>query len=140
MKKCNAGVARSELLQMRAVPGYPKGFSIPPGSGSRREIQKMLRIWFGDRAVLGLCPQAFGLPAATVLSSASPAAVFSVRRVIRYSKLRPLLWCWHIPVFQCSSCVLRDGGLPAPFFRMSRLLLLWRQVRFRAEMRQGLSF
>lgn len=132
---------------MRPIPGYPAGCSgwergaaSHPGSGSRREIQKMLRIYFGDRAVLGLHPWAFGLPAATVLSPASPAAVFSIHRVIRYYKLRPLLWCWRIPFFQRSSRVLQDEGLPAPFFWMFRLLLLRRQVRSRAGMRHGPSF
>lgn len=43
----NAGIAQSELLWMRVVPGAPRDAASHPSSGSRREIQKMLRIYSG---------------------------------------------------------------------------------------------
>lgn len=107
----------------RALQQQDWGAASQPGSGCGREIQKMLRVYFGEEAALGLHPWASGLPAATVLSPVSPAAVFSIRRVIRYHKLWSLLWCWHTLFFQHSPPVLQDEGLLPPFFQMCFIML-----------------
>lgn len=137
--ECRSGYERSLGTPRVAVDGSGVQYPAPAlaAGGRSRSCSGFI---LETRAVLGLHPRAFGLPAATVLSPASPAAVFSIRRVIGYYKLRPLPWCWRIPFFQHSSRVLQDEGLPAPFFRMLRLPLLWRQVRSRAGMRHGPSF
>lgn len=121
MIKWNAGIAWSELpVRCRSGIGVQHpSLALAAGGRSRRCSGFILE----RRAVLGLHPWASGLPAATVLSPVSPAAVFSIRRVIRYHKLWSLPWCWRTLFFQHSPPVLQDEGLLAPFFRMCFIML-----------------
>lgn len=118
----NAGVARSELLWMRVVPGAPRDAASHPSSGSRREIQKMLRIYSGGKSCGGAPSLGAGLACSHHALPASPAALFSIHsihRLIRYYKLQPLLRCWHVPVFQHSPHVLQERGWQLPSFGCS---------------------
>lgn len=101
-------------------PGAAHGLQHPapglaPGGRSRRCSGFILE----TRSVLGLHPWAFALPAASTLSPASPPAVLSIHRVIRYYKLRPLPWCWRIPFFSVPPMCCRMRGCQLPSFGCS---------------------
>lgn len=74
----------------------------------------MLRIYSGGRSC-GRAPSlGSGLACSHHALPSSPAAPFSIHRLMRYCKLQLLLWCWHIPVFQHSPHVLQDRGWQLP--------------------------
>lgn len=107
------------MLWMRVVPGVPWLAESHPSSASRREIQKMLRISSGDKSCGGPPSLGSGLACSHHTLPASPAALFSIHRLIKYYKLHPMLWCWHIPVFDHSPHVLQEWVWQLPSFGCS---------------------
>lgn len=94
----------------------PHGMQCPtPALASGGRSRRCSGFTLEARAVVGLHPWALGWPAATTLSP-HPQQLFSIHSLIRYSKLQPLLWCWHIPVFQHFPHILQERGWQIPSF------------------------